>query len=212
MNDTARPHPFALVFGPLVDVHFPAIREVLAADADLDAFLVCTPAIELLQALRPDDGLGDAVDDFLAFVHAAWRFWADGARTTTRDADATRALCGADAPAALTAARMAQYIQVAPRLVWGQLADGEQWEPLDGWFALPDPAGLRVVACFGLHPERPGLTVAAVVGGAPAPVPRADGSAPFAPQMPGGDLAGLHALADTDELLLLAWRAAATLS
>jgi hypothetical protein len=210
VNDLARPHPFELVFGPLVDVHFPAIREVLAADADLDAFLVCTPAIELLQELRPDDGLGDAVDDFVAFVHAAWRFWADGAVTSTLDADATRALCGSDARATPTGPRMVQYIQVAPRLVWGQLADGEQWEPLDGWFALPDPAGLRVVACFGLHPERPGLTVAAVTGMAPPAVPRADGSSPFAPQMPGGDLAGLHALADTGELLLLAWRAAAT--
>ncbi len=210
MNDVARPHPFELVFGSLVDVHFPAIREALPADAALDAFLVCTPAIELLHELRPDDGLGEAVDDFVAFVHAAWRFWADGAATTPLDADATRALCALDAPAALTASRTTQYIQVAPRLVWGQLADGEQWEPLDGWFALPDPAGLRIVACFGLHADRPGLTVAVVTGTAPPAAARPDGSAPFAPQMPGGDLAGLHALADTGELLLLAWRATAT--
>lgn len=209
MTDVARAHPFALVFAPLVDVHFPAIRDVLAADADLDAFLVCTPAVELLQELRPDDGLGDAVDDFVAFVHAAWRFWADGAATTTLDAASTRALCGPEVAITMTVPRTAQYIQVAPRLVWGQLADGEQWEPLDGWFALPDPAGLRVVACFGLHAERPGLTVATVTGMAPPAATRADGSAPFAPQMPGGDVAGLHALADTGELLLLAWRAAA---
>jgi hypothetical protein len=210
VNLVARPHPFELVFGSLVDAHFSAIREVLPADADLDAFLVCTPAIELLHEMRPDDGLGEAVDDFVAFVHAAWRFWAGGARTITLDAEATRALCGADVAVASIASPTAQYIQVAPRLVWGQLADGEQWEPLDGWFALPDAAGLRVVACFGLHPERPGLTVAEVTGRAPPAAPRPDGSAPFAPQMPGGDLAGLHALADTGELLLLAWRAAAT--
>jgi hypothetical protein len=210
VTGVARPHPFDLVFGPLVDAHFPAIREALPADADLDAFLVCTPALELLQALRPEEGLGEAVDDFVAFVHAAWRYWVDGAGTRPLDAGMTRALCGAADLPARPAPSVAPYIQVAPRLVWGQLADGEQWEPLDGWFALPDPAGLRVVACFGLHPERPGLTVAAVAGTAPPATPRADGSPPFAPQMPGGDLAGLHSLADTGELLVLAWRAAST--
>lgn len=208
MMSVARPHPFDLVFGPLVDSHFPAIRDALSADADLDAFLVCTPALELLQELRPEEGLGEAVDDFVAFVHAAWRYWVDGAATRPLDAEATRALCAPEGLVTPPAPRAAQYIQVAPRLVWGQLADGEQWEPLDGWFALPDAAGLRVVACFGLHPERPGLTVAAVTGMAPPAAPRADGSPPFAPQMQGGDLAGLHALADTGELLLLAWRAA----
>lgn len=210
MTTAERPHPFALVFAGLADEHFPAIREALPADADLDAFLVCTPAIELLQALRPDEGLGEAVDDFVAFVHAAWRFWADGAATTALATDATRALCAPETTPIGAVARTARYIQVAPRLVWGRLADGEQWEPLDGWFAVPDPAGLRVVACFGLHPGRPGLTVAAVAGEAPEPAPRPDGTAPFAPQMPGGDLAGLHAVAEAGELLLLAWRAAAT--
>ena len=208
MMTVARPHPFDLVFGPLVDVHFPAIRDALPPDAALDAFLVCTPALELLQELRPEEGLGAAVDDFVAFVHAAWRYWVDGAATRSLDAEATRALCAPEGLVALPAPRSVQYIQVAPRLVWGQLADGEQWEPLDGWFALPDAAGLRVVACFGLHPERPGLTVAAVTGKAPPVAARADGSRPFTPQMPGGDLAGLYALADTGELLVLAWRAA----
>src|SRR5690606_37754721 len=133
VTTVARPHPFDLVFGPLVDVHFPAIREALPPDADLDAFLVCTPALELLQELRPDEGLGEAVDDFVAFVHAAWRYWVNGAVTRPLDAETTRALCDADGLVTPAAPRVAQYIQVAPRLVWGQLADGEQWEPLDGW-------------------------------------------------------------------------------
>jgi hypothetical protein len=208
MNGMARPHPFELVFGPLVDVHFPAIRDALPSDADLDAFLVCTPALELLQELRPEEGLGEAVDDFVAFVHAAWRFWVDGADTRRLDAESTRVLCEVGGPTPTTMPRVARYIQVAPRLIWGQLADGEQWEPLDGWFAFPDAEGLRVVACFGLHAERPGLTVAAVAGTAPLVAPRPDGSPPFAPLMSGGDQAGLHALADTGELLVLAWRAA----
>jgi hypothetical protein len=38
-------------------------------------------------------------------------------------------------------------------------------------------------------------------------VAREDGSAIFSPMMPGGDLAGLHAVAAPEEMLLLAWRA-----
>ncbi len=202
-----RPHPFARVFGDLAAARFPAIREAIPADADLDTFLMAPAAIELLHDMRPDEGLGEAVDDFVAFVHAAWRHWADGAVTVVCDTEATRALCasGDGVPAGPPPVR-ARYIQVAPRLVWGQLADGESWEPLDGWFVLPVPAGLRIVACFGLHAERPGLSVVALEGAAPGVVRRADGSASFAPLMPGGDRAGLYAVAAPEELLLLAWR------
>lgn len=202
-----RPHPFALVFGALAAERFPALREALPPDAGLDAFLMDPAAIELLHDLRPDEGLGEAVDDFVAFVHAAWCHWMGGSVTATLDADATRALCtSAAAPAPGIPPGAGRYIQVAPRLVWGQLADGASWEPLDGWFALPGDAGLRVVACFGLHPERPGLSVVALEGTPPPAVRREDGTAPFAPLMPGGDRAGLHAVAAPEELLLLAWR------
>ncbi len=54
------------------------------------------------------------------------------------------------------------YIQVAPRRIWGRLADEETFEPLDGWFARAGGSRLDVVACFGVHPERPGVTVVVV--------------------------------------------------
>jgi hypothetical protein len=96
---------------------------------------------------------------------------------------------------------------VAPQLIWGRLAEDAPFEPLDGWFAMPSGAGLRIVACFGVHPERPGMSVAAVDGPLPAAISRADGTPLFAPTMSGGDLAGLHAISGPEELLLLGFRA-----
>lgn len=207
MTPPPRTHPFALVFGDIAPARFPAVAAVLPPDAPLDAFLVAAPALELLQDLRPDEGLGDEVDDFVAFVHAAWAWWAAGAVTVPLDAAATRALCGPGRPD--PAAPRVRYIQVAPRVLWGQLPGEAHWEPLDGWFTVPTPAGLRVVACLGVHPDRPGLSVLVAEGPPPELSARADGSAAHAPLMEGGERAGLHAVASPEELLALAWRAAA---
>lgn len=209
---TDAPHPFELVFGALAPERFPAIRSAVAAHADLDAFMLVAPTMELLRELRPDEGLGDGVDEFVAFVHAAYRFWEDQEVVVRFDDAATRLLCAAASPplAAGVAPRSGAvaYIQVAPRVIWGRLDDGDVYEPLDGWFAVPVGDGLRVVACFGVHANRPGLSLLVVEGAAPRNVQRDDGSPLFAPLMPGGDTAGLHAVVAPEELLLLAWRAA----
>jgi len=209
-------HPFALVFEDLAAERFPLIRSALPEHADLDTFLVTAPAMELLRELRPDEGLGDGIDEFVAFVHAAYRFWEAGEELVRLDEAATRLLCavtphtaGSVADVAAPHTRTVAYIQVAPRLVWGRLDEGDVYEPLDGWFAVPVAGGLRVVACFGVHANRPGLSLLVVEGMAPQEVRRDDGSALFAPLMPGGDTAGLHAVVAPEELLLLAWRAAA---
>ncbi len=202
--------PFSLVFGDLAETAFPPIREVLAKDASLEAFMLSAPALKLMGGLRPDDGLGEAADDFVAFVYAAWRFWCDGKSVVVLDETATRArsepgrweeaVPPADAP------ETTRYIQVAPRLIWGRLASDETYEPLDGWFATRTGPRLQVVGCFGLHASRPGLSVVVVQGPLPVDVVREDASPVFSPMMPGGDLAGLRALATPEELLLLAWR------
>ena len=210
MTDS-RPDPFALVFGDLAESDFPQIREALAQDASIEAFMLSAPALELMGRLRPDEGLGDAVDDFVALVYAAWCFWCDGKQVVALDEAATRALCGPEFPVFPAAAdhprETTRYIQVTPRLVWGRLASDETYEPLDGWFATRTGPALRVVACFGLHSARPGLSVVVAQGPDPGPIVREDGSVIFSPMMPGGDLAGLHAVAASEELLLLAWRA-----
>ena len=209
-------HPFELVFAAMAREQFPAIQSALPAHADLDTFLLCSPAIDLLRELRPDEGLGDGIDEFVAFVHAAYRFWESGEELVRLDEAATRLLCAVAEPPAGSADELADsrsgtvaYIQVAPRLVWGRLDDGDVYEPLDGWFAMPMAGGLRVVACFGVHANRPGLSLMVVEGMAPHDLRREDGSPLFAPLMPGGDTAGLHAVTAPEELLLLAWRAAA---
>ena len=235
MRATGRAHPFELMFGGFREERFPAIRAVLRDASDIHAFLLAAPALELMRELRPDAGLGDAVDDFVALVHAAYLFWRDGEHTVVLDEPSTRRFCarapegggswvgpGAHTAPPLRRARrtdprstaaikptIVQYIQVAPRIVWGQLNDEQPFEPLDGWFAIPGETGLRVVACFGVHDQRPGVSVSVVAGQFPANVVRTDGRPLFAPTMPGGDAAHLHAVSVPEELLLLGWRAAA---
>ena len=203
-----RPHPFDMVFGGIADTRFGAAREVLGPAPDVHEFVLAQPVIELMRELRPDEGIGDAMNDFVAFVHAAYRFWADGATTVTFDDVGTAALCvGADVTASESTPETALYIQVAPRLVWGQLDAGANYEPLDGWFAISDGSSIEVVACFGVHPARPGLSVLVLGGERPTLTTRPDTTPLFAPTMPGGGAAGLHAIAGPAEMLLLAWRA-----
>ncbi len=222
--EAVRAHPFELMFAGFREAQFPAIRSALGDASGIDAFLLPAPALELMRDVRPDSGLGDAVDDFVALVHAAYLFWRDGEQTTTLEELETRSLCDSrlaiprdardrlrDSPPIRRLDIIAtRYIQIAPRIVWGQLVADEPFEPLDGWFATPGGTGLRVVACFGVHEQRPGVSVSVVEGGLPAIVVRTDGRPLFAPTMPGGDAAHLHAVSTPDELLLLGWRAEAS--
>ncbi len=203
-----RVHPFHLVFDGIAAERFPAIRDALGGAIDLDAFLLAHPAIELLHELRPDDGLGEAIDDFVHFVHAAFRFWLAGSETIVLDGDATERLC-TDPPSRpkQTVVPAAMYIQVAPRVIWAQLDEEGAFEPLDGWFAIGEGNARHVVGCFGVHPDRPGLSVMSVDEPPPRDSRRGDGTPLFSPTMSGGEAAGLHAISGPDELALLADRA-----
>jgi hypothetical protein len=206
---SARPDPWSLFLAELGDQHFPAIREAIGPAAGRDAFLLSIPALELLEQLRPDDGSGEAIDDLVDLAWAAWRFWDAGRLLLPFDAAATRALVAGSAvdPRARAPARGAWYIQVAERIIWGRPAAEGAFEPLDGCFLVRDEEQLLVVACFGVHPDRPGFTIATARGGRPGRLARSDGTALFAPVMPGGAEAGLHAVTSPDELLLLGWHA-----
>ncbi len=204
-----RPHPFPLLFGGLVEAHFPAIHAVVGAEPSLDQFLLVEPALTLLQALRPDEAERlDGGTDFALLGYAAYRYWEAGQQGRGFDDQATRALCAGGA-SGTTEGAVPRYIQVAPRLIWASLDGGIHHEPLDGWFCVPGPDTILVVALFGVHPERPGVSALAVEGAPTALVERPDGSAPFAPTMDGGAAAGLLALATEAEILTLAWRALA---
>lgn len=208
MNAERAAHPFDLLFAGFREDRFPAIRAEIGPRVEIAEFMLSAAAAELMGELRPDEGLGEGIDEFVALVHAAYRYWCDGEQTTQLDVAATLGLCDAGTTPTRTASGdgVVRYVQVAPRLIWGRLADDTSFEPLDGWFAVPIPAGLRVVACLGVHPARPGLSVVAVEGSAPVLAGRSDGTAPFAPTMSGGDVAGLRAIATPQELLWLGFQ------
>ncbi len=201
---TPRIHPVEHVFGSIVVERFPAISEAMGEETTLERFLLVEPALTLLQDLRPDDGLGDAAQEFVAFVHAVWLWWASGAATRNLDAGATTALLESG-PTGGAANVAVCYIQVEPRRLWARLDDAEVHEPIDGWFVMPEGSGRRVVACLGLHGARPGLSVLLAEGDRPTNWQRPDGSPTFSPRMDGGDTAGLASIDTREELLLLAW-------
>ncbi len=213
MSDALRAHPFELLFAVFRAERFPAIRAAIGEGDDVNAFVLAAPALELLRELRPDEGLGDGTDDFVALVHAAYLYWRDGEQMKLLDEAETRALTlrrpdperrgGEGPPDSPTT-----YVQLAPRIFWAQLDPEAAFEPLDGAFAIPvDSATLRLVACFGVHERRPGVSIVTVQGSLPLMAKRQDGTKLFAPTMPGGDAAHLHAVSEPDELLLLGWRA-----
>ncbi len=200
-----RPTPFEVIFGGLAEERFPALRASLAAAGidplDRDAFILDRAVTELLRDLVPEDAPPEALHEFIAVLQHCFLFWDGGSVVQVDDrTEYTRA------PQAPRAPSSAIYIQLPSHFYWAQLEPDEPHEPLDGFFVQPYQGGLRALAIFGLHPERPGISVAEVAGAAPgALVARADGSAPYSPLMEGGAAAGLRSVADNEELLALAW-------
>lgn len=205
-----RQGPFELVFGSLAEERFPRLREGLLAAGrdprDRDAFLLVQEVGELLRELRPDGGLGAEVGGLVALVHAAYRYWADGQEAVpVGEAALQRVLSGgATGPAPTNTA--ARYIQLPLLRVWGTPVEGGSAEPLDGWFVTRRGPELSLVAVFGLHPGREGLTVVEASGPRPGALAREDGTPLFAPTLAGGAEAGLASVIGEEELLELAWR------
>jgi hypothetical protein len=213
-----RPTPFDLVFAELADARFPEIRagvERERIDArDRDAFLMLREAVTLIHELRPEEAVGEQIEQLAALVQHAYLHWHAGRPTARLDLAATESLLAAAASdgggAADTAASDGLYAQLAERRCWARVVPEEPHEPLDGVFVHRAPDGtLRVLAVLGLHPARLGFTVAEAAGPTPrgATLLRPDGSPLFAPAMEGGAAAGLHSVTGGEELLELGRRA-----
>jgi hypothetical protein len=209
-----RPTPFDLAFESVAATVFPAIRTGLRQRGqdprDRDAFLMLREVLTLLRELRPEQGLGEGIDQLAALVHHSYLFWDEGSRTLDLDDGQLAALL--DHPTELAEAateRPAFYTQLPERRIWAQVIPGEPHEPLDGYFqhAALEPGLLRVLGVFGVHPDRPGFSVVEVSGPRPKTLLRPDGSRLFASMLPGGAAAGLFSLAGEEELLDLGWRA-----
>jgi hypothetical protein len=207
-----RPTPFELIFEPLADARFPAIRDALERAArdprDRDAFLMVQEASALIRELRPEEGIGEGMDQLVAFVHHAFLLWRAGVPVLPITREQLEHLldgggtedAGAETPAAW-------YAQLPPRRIWAQVLEDAPHEPLDGCFAHELSDGrLRVLGVFGLHEDRFGFSVVETAGTRPARLARPDGTPLFAPTLPGADAAGLHSLGGADELLELGWR------
>jgi hypothetical protein len=208
-----RPTPFDLVFEPIAQRTFPQIRKALAENRqdprDRDGFMMLRDVITLLRDLRPEEGLGEGIGQLTAFVHHAYLYWEGGRQTVELPAERLRDLVGEQPEyGAAVAGEFAFYTQLPERQIWAQVIAGEAHEPLDGYFqyAAPEDESLRVLGVFGMHPERPGVSVVEVSGPKPIALARADDTALFAPILPGGAAAGLFSLAGEEELLELAWR------
>ncbi len=208
-----RPTPFDLVFAPLADERFPPIRAALAAAGtdprDRDAFLLVPEVVMLVREFRPDGGIGEGIDQLAALIHHAYLLWDSGAGVVALGAEELGRLLAGTGPARAAEAGppFARYVQVPERRVWARPVEGEPFEPLDGCFLDPAPDGrLRVLAVFGLRPERAGFTVVEAQGARPGSLVRPDGGALFDPVLEGGAAAGLHTLAGAEELLELGWR------
>jgi hypothetical protein len=208
-----RPIPFDLVFGQPAQEVFPKIR--LALDQarhdprDRDRFLMLREVVTLVRELRPEEGLGEGIDQLAALVHHAYLYWEAEERLIELTAEQLTALLrtppvGED----LAEAPPACYAQMPQHRIWAEVIPGQPPEPLDGCFvhSTQDNTTLRVLGVFGIHPEREGFSVVEAMGPRPLALVRADGTELFAPTLPGGQAAGLLSITGEEELLDLGWR------
>jgi hypothetical protein len=207
-----RPTPFDLVFESAAGTIFPKIQSELADSGqdprDRDAFLMQREVITLLHDLRPEEGLGEGIDQLAALVHHAYLFWNAGSVTVELPSGQLSDLLAIEPSPDEQPGQPSTYIQLPERRVWAQVIAGESHEPLDGFFqhAATEAGVLRVLGVFGMHPDRPGFSVVEVTGAKPRALGRADGTPLFSSILPGGAAAGLYSIAGAEELLELGWR------
>ncbi len=206
-----RSTPFDLVFARSAGTVFPAIRTALergAQDpADRDAFLLVPEVVTLLHDLRPEEGIGEGMDQLVALVHHAYLSWESGVLTLPISSERLSAILEAPAPPSpeLLEPR-AYYAQLLDRQVWARVIDDDPAEPMDGCFVYAAGEDLRVLGIFGLRPDREGFSAVEAAGPRPRGLERPDGTALFSPVLAGGQAAGLYSLVGAEELLELGWR------
>lgn len=207
-----RPTPFDLVFPRAAETVFPTVRAALQRvgqdPTDRDAFLLIPEVVTLLRDLRPEEGVGEGMDQLVALVHHAYLLWDAGVLTLPLSADSLAALLDSPSPASPAAGDppRAYYAQLQDRQVWARVVDDLPAEPMDGCFVHTAGAELRVLGIFGLRPEREGFSAVETAGPRPHGLQRPDGSRLFSPVLAGGKAAGLYSLAGGEELLELGWR------
>jgi hypothetical protein len=204
------PTPFDLVFARTAETVFPTIRNALEregrAAADRDAFLLIPEVVELLHDLRPEEGMGEGMDQLVALAHHAYVLWDAGTLILPLTAERLSTLLDSPAPPPPGQAARAYYVQLLERQVWARVIDGQAAEPMDGCFVHSAGGDLRVLGIFGLRPDREGFSAVETAGPRPRDLERPDGTPLFSPVLAGGEAAGLYSLVGAEELLELGWR------
>jgi hypothetical protein len=208
----ARPTPFDLVFSHTAETVFPSIHAALERGfhdpTDRDAFLLVPEVVSLLHEMRPEEGLGEGMDQLVALVHHAYLLWESGVLTLPLTGDRLTTLLDAPPPPSveLHEPPRAYYTQLLERQVWARVIDDQAAEPMDGCFVHAAGDALRVLGIFGLRPDRDGFSAVETMGPRPRGLERPDGTPLFSPVLTGGQAAGLYSLVGAEELLELGWR------
>jgi len=205
--------PFELVFGPSAQEVFPKVRLALGQAGhdprDRDRFLMQRDVVRLVRELRPEEGLGEGIDQLAALVQHAYLYWEAEERVIELTVEQLTSLLSTfTGTGDKTAVTSAFYAQIPQHRIWAEVVSGQPPEPLDGCFvhSTPDGVALRVLGVFGIHPEREGFSVVEAVGPRPVALVRADGTELFSPTLTGGKAAGLFSITGEEELLDLGWR------
>jgi hypothetical protein len=204
--------PFDLVFSQIAEPVLPEIRASIERagydPTDRDAVLMVPGVVSLLRELRPQEGIGEGMDQLVALVHHAYLQWEAGGLLLPIPEDRLAELLSSPtAPPDPAEPPRAYYAQLPQHRVWAEVLEGESHEPLDGFFVHATADGsLRVLGVFGMRPERLGFSVVEAEGARVTDLRRLDGTPLFSPALPGGTAAGLHSIAGGEELLELGWR------
>ena len=102
--------------------------------ADRDAFLMEREAVVLLRKLRPEEGLGERMDQLAALVHQAYLFWDAGQVTVDVLAEQLPELLGSGPQPVDGELPPAYYARFPERRLWAEVLEGQPAEPLDGVF------------------------------------------------------------------------------
>ena len=211
-----RPTPFDLVFRPICrrtssPESGPALDQAGHDPRDRDRFLMLREVVTLLRELRPEEGLGEGIDQLAALVHHAYLFWdagaADGRRL--RREQLTALLAAPAAPSRQPSPRRPTTPRCREHRIWAEVIPGQPPEPLDGCFVHSSPDRGDAQGARRLrHPsragrlQRGGSSRAAGLWRWPAQTARAAVRA----HAPGGEAAGLFSITGEEELLDLGWR------
>src|SRR4051794_1089814 len=146
-----RPTPFDVVFENAAETTFPAIRTALGESPrdprDRDGFLMNREVVSLLRELRPDEGLGEGIDQLAALIHHGYLFWAGGGHTVRLSSDHLPDILGHSSVSTPQLDGPALYTQLPERRGWAPVIPCPPLQPIGGSVPYPDPQrdGMRAL-------------------------------------------------------------------